>query len=172
MGEIQRAGKSPAEFAEIVQNRMQDTSENGSKRNLPTNGSLSDPSREHSRVLHPQIDFDQDVALVYSTYANLLEQNKLTEDDADGLSAIQILRGDFDGPASLPWLENVQLLVLDGFFDFTPAQGEILRLLIPQIPEVLVNLNKDDRNPEIFSPSTKPLVSFVQLLTLRSNTAL
>src|SRR6185295_15587261 len=30
--------------------------------------------------------------------------------------------------------------------------GEILRLLIPQIPEVLVNLNKDDRNPEIFSP--------------------
>ena len=42
--------------------------------------------------------------------------------------------------------------MLDGFFDFTPVQGEILQRLIPQIPEVLVNLNHDERNPEIFLP--------------------
>ena len=53
---------------------------------------------------------------------------------------------------TIPWLANVQLLVLDGFFDFTPVQGEILRRLIPQVPEVLVNLNHDERNPEIFLP--------------------
>src|SRR6185503_4323414 len=30
--------------------------------------------------------------------------------------------------------------------------GEILRELVPRIPHVLVNLNHDDRNPEIFRP--------------------
>jgi ATP-dependent helicase/DNAse subunit B len=44
------------------------------------------------------------------------------------------------------------LLILDGFFDFTPIQGAILRELIPRIPETLVNLNHDSRNPEIFKP--------------------
>src|SRR4030095_8078282 len=44
------------------------------------------------------------------------------------------------------------LLVLDGFFDFTPVQGEMLRLLIPQIPDVIVNLNRDERNMTIFRP--------------------
>ena len=40
----------------------------------------------------------------------------------------------------------------DGFFDFTPVQGEILRQLIPRFPETIVNLNHDDSNPEIFIP--------------------
>ena len=152
IGEIQRAGKTPTEFAEIVANRVQDATGDGSIKHDPhTSISPSDHRDERSRILHPQIDFDRDVALVYSTYANLLEQHDLTEGDADGLRALQILRG-LDGQVSLPWLENVRLLVLDGFFDFTPAQGEMLKLLIPQIPEVLVNLNKDDRNPEIFTP--------------------
>jgi ATP-dependent helicase/DNAse subunit B len=156
IGEIQRAGKTAAEFAEIASNRVQDFAiAGGSVDALPLGNPLSDSGSGRSRLLHPQIDFDQDVALVYSTYANLLQQNNLTEDDADGLHALRILRedlGGLDGQIRLPWLENVQLLVLDGFFDFTPTQGEMLKLLIPQIPEVLVNLNKDDRNPEIFTP--------------------
>jgi ATP-dependent helicase/DNAse subunit B len=151
IGEIQRAGKTPSEFAEIVANRVQDSSAVDGSVDVPSSSKpLS--GAERSRIVHAQIDFDRDVALVYSTYANLLEQNTLTEDDADGLRALQILRGDLNEQIRLPWLENVRLLVLDGFFDFTPAQGEMLKLLIPQIPEVLVNLNKDDRNPEIFTP--------------------
>ncbi|HEY8188590.1 MAG TPA: PD-(D/E)XK nuclease family protein, partial [Pyrinomonadaceae bacterium] len=153
IGEIQRAGKTPSEFSEIVSSRAQDSSLDGIiNHKIAESLSVSDPGQGRSRLLHPQIDFDQDVALVYSTYADLLEENKLTEDDADGLRAIQILRGDLAGHAHLPWLKDVRLLVLDGFFDFTPAQGEMLKLLIPQIPEVLVNLNKDNRNPEIFTP--------------------
>ncbi len=50
----------------------------------------------------------------------------------------------------LSWLDNIDLLVLDGFFDFTPVQGEMLRLLIQRIPNVIVNINYDDRNPQIF----------------------
>ncbi len=52
----------------------------------------------------------------------------------------------------VPWLSNVQLFIIDGFFDFTPVQGEILRQLIPRFPETIVNLNHDDSNPEIFVP--------------------
>lgn len=149
IGEIQRAGKTPAEFADIVAKRVQDFAGTDG---INTSASPADTAAAHARLIHPQVDFDQDVALVYSTYASLLEQNNLTEGDADGLRALQILRRDPDGQVQLPWLQNVRLLVLDGFFDFTPTQGEMLKLLIPQIPEVLVNLNKDDRNPEIFAP--------------------
>jgi len=149
VGEIQRAGKTPSEFAEIVASRVQDATGRGNniKAKAPTSAGTS--SGEH---LHPQIDFDLDIALVFAAYMSLLEQHNLTEGDADGLRALQILRGGLNQKERLPWIANVQLLVLDGFFDFTPVQGEMLKLLIPQIPEVLVNLNKDERNPEIFTP--------------------
>jgi ATP-dependent helicase/DNAse subunit B len=129
VGEIQRAGKSPEELTKIVADRKQDLASE-----LTTGKS--------------QIDYDNEVALIYSTYSELLERNLLTEDDADQLRALNVLRGQ----ARLPWLGNVRLLILDGFFDFTPVQGEILRNLIPAIPETLVNLDYDETNPEIFLP--------------------
>ena len=129
VGEIQRAGKSPLELTKIVADRKQDLSSD----------SISGKS---------QIDYDTEVALIYSTYVDLLDRNQLTEDDADQLRALNVLRGQ----AQLPWLKNVKLLILDGFFDFTPVQGEILRNLIPAIPATLVNLDYDQTNPEIFLP--------------------
>ncbi|HEY6233262.1 MAG TPA: PD-(D/E)XK nuclease family protein [Pyrinomonadaceae bacterium] len=139
LGEIQRAGKTPAELAEIVARRVEDLGDDIDRN--------ADRTVEKLRV---QTDFDKDVALIYATYADLLNEHQLTEDDADGLRALQILRG--EATLRLPWLDGIKLLVLDGFFDFTPAQGEILRLLIPQVPDVIVNLNNDERNPEIFKP--------------------
>lgn len=132
LGEIQRAGKSPAELSEIIAARVQDL----------TSSELRPAS---------QIQFDQEVALIYSTYASLLDGNQLTEADADQLRALWLLR-DAGSGIEIPWLRTTKLLVLDGFFDFTPIQGEILRHLIPHIPEVVVNLNHDERNPEIFLP--------------------
>src|SRR6185369_9428572 len=75
------------------------------------------------------------------------------EEDADQLRALWVLRGFIDDHrVTSPWLSNVQLLIIDGFFDFTPVQGEILRELIPRLPHTIVNLNHDDANPEIFAP--------------------
>jgi len=129
MGEIQRAAKTPEEVVQIIEARTND---------LP-----SDSSSGRS-----QIDYDREVSLIYSTYSSLLESNQLTEDDADQLRALQVLSSDV-----IPeWLKNVKLLVLDGFFDFTPVQGEILRHLIPRVSATIVNLNHDERNPEIFLP--------------------
>jgi len=142
LGEIQRAGKTPAELAEIVEKRIRDQAL----------GETTPPDRS-AETISVQTDFDRDVAIVYATYASILQQKNFTEADADQLRALAILNGECEGrPVVLPWLREVKLLVLDGFFDFTPVQGEMLRQLIQRIPEVVVNLNNDDRNPAIFEP--------------------
>jgi ATP-dependent helicase/DNAse subunit B len=139
IGEIERAAKSPAEVAEIIASRSIDLSPEA----------VSD--QEQSRRIYTQNDFDQEVALIYATYSDLLNRHQLTEADADQLRALAVLGGELDGVSiKVPWLANIQLLVLDGFFDFTPVQGEILQRLIPQVPDVLINLNHDERNQEIF----------------------
>jgi len=137
IGEIQRAAKSPFEFASIVEARARDFNQDG----------------EPASAIPRQIDFDREIGVIYTAYQESLDGSQLTEDDADQLRALDALRGELDGKrVRLPWLSEVKLLVLDGFFDFTPAQGEMLRLLIPSIPDVIVNLNRDERNAEIFRP--------------------
>ena len=136
LGELQRAARTPAEFAEIVAARSIDL----------------DLQTKQSRPF-TQIDFDKEISLIYSVYTDLLNRHQLTEVDSDQLRALSVLRGELDGQhVQIPWLDNVKLLIIDGFFDFTPVQGEILRHLIPRIPQTIVSLNHDDRNPEIFIP--------------------
>lgn len=133
IGEIQRAARTPDEVSLIITERAQD---------------LRAETETSS-----QLDFDREVSLIYNTYSALLNTQHFTEDDADQLRALRVLRGDLEGGfKNLPWLDQVELLIIDGFFDFTPVQGEILRQLIPRVPETLVNLNYDARNPTIFSP--------------------
>ena len=159
IGELERSAKSPAEVAEIVAARINDLSPDEiTGKTLP----------KTERGVHTQHDFDQEVALIYATYTDLLNRHQLTEADADQLRALEVLNGD----RRVPWLGNVQLLVLDGFFDFTPVQGEILQRLIPQIPEVMVNLNHDERNPEIFLPFQETIahLSSVAPFSVKRNT--
>ncbi len=136
LGELQRAARTPAEFAEIVMARRLDLE-------LQTSTART----------NTQLDFDAEISLIYSAYTDLLNKNQLTEEDSDQLRALGALRGELDGHhVQIPWLSNVKLLIIDGFFDFTPIQGELLRHLIPRIPQTIVNLNHDDRNAEIFVP--------------------
>lgn len=148
IGEIQRAARTPAELQRIVAERAAEYYEH------PVNGDAA--SVEATKLIDAallQRDFNQEVSLIYETYASLLKQNHLTDDDADGLQALAALRGEIDGRrVQTRIFEHAQLLVIDGFFDFTPLQGELLRLLVPQFSEVVVNLNGDERNPEIFKP--------------------
>lgn len=139
LGEIQRAARTPAELADILAARARDL-ETGEKGTTDPRGIT-------------QLDFDKEISLIYSNYTELLNQNLFTEEDAEQLRALWALRGMIDEKfVRVPWLANVQLLVIDGFFDFTPVQGEILRNLIPLLPQTIVNLNHDDSNPEIFAP--------------------
>ena len=154
IGELQRAGKTPAEFRKVVEERESETATETQRRGAATKGK-SQPQEASVASTSPrsQIDFDREVALIYSAYVAALDRFGLTDEDADQLRALQVLSGEVAGlNVSLPWLEQVELLVLDGFFDFTPVQGEILRRLIPAIPNTIVNLNHDQRNEEIFQP--------------------
>ena len=136
IGEIERAAKSPEEVAAIVAERA-----------AHQTGAIT------SENLSRQIDFDREVSLIYSAYCDVLDRHLLTEADADQRRALAALKGEVAGKQiQVPWLAEVDLLVLDGFFDFTPVQGEILHRLIPSIPDVVVNLNHDDRNRDIFLP--------------------
>lgn len=136
LGEIERAAKTPAELIEILETRARDLEKGGNERRGIT-----------------QLDFDREIETIYSTYTDLLNQNHFTEEDLDQLRALSVLRGLVDDRGvRVPWLANVELFIIDGFFDFTPVQGEILRQLIPRVPDVIVNLNHDDSNPEIFLP--------------------
>jgi ATP-dependent helicase/DNAse subunit B len=136
LGEIQRAARTPAELADILAARARD---------------IEKGTTEPRGVT--QLDFDKEISLIYTNYTELLNQSLFTEEDAEQLRALWVLRGIIDEKfVRVPWLANVQLLVIDGFFDFTPVQGEILRQLIPLLPQTIVNLNHDDSNPEIFAP--------------------
>ena len=144
LGEIQRAARTPAELADILNARAKDLEKgNGTTRGIT------------------QLDFDKEISLIYSKYTELLDQSLFTEEDAEQLRALWVLRGMIDGHwVKTPWLANVQLLIIDGFFDFTPVQGEILRQLIPLLPQTIVNLNHDDTNPEIFTPFQETIGQF------------
>jgi ATP-dependent helicase/DNAse subunit B len=143
IGELQRAGKTPAEFQTAIDARA---------------GEYGDADNEGDTLKlvgqpRSQLDFDREVGLIYAAYAEALDRFGLTDEDADQLRALQVLRGEVNGRAvSLPWLDDLELLVLDGFFDFTPVQGEILKYLIPAVPNAIVNLNGDNRNEDIFRP--------------------
>ena len=150
IGELQRAGKTPEEFLKVVEERA---SENATETQSHGATANKRPQDRPATPLRSQLDFDREVALIYSAYAAALDQNGLTDADADQLRALQILQGEVGGRAvALPWLDQIELLVLDGFFDFTPVQGEMLRRLIPAVPNVIVNLNSETSNQDIFRP--------------------
>ena len=145
IGELQRAGKTPDEFQQVMAERLQDIGAPG------LDSKFQSPKS--------QVDFDREVALIYQKYSDALSRFGLTDSDADQLRALQILRGDIEqvgnvihNHGTVPWLDRVDLLVLDGFFDFTPVQGEMLRQLIPTVPNVIVNVNYDHKNEQIFQP--------------------
>ena len=151
IGELQRAGKTPEEFRNVVEERASESATETQRHREIAKGRKN--LQERNSTPRSQVDFDREVALIYSAYVEALNGFGLTDEDADQLRALQILRGELDTrKVSVPWLESIDLLVLDGFFDFTPVQGEILRCLIPAIPNVIVNLNGDERNQEIFRP--------------------
>ena len=158
IGELQRAGKTADEFAAAVAARANEIEVQSPKSRVqsPESGVQSPGSRVQSpKESGPksQIDFDREVALIYEKYCAALERHNLTDEDADQLRALQITRGEIGHPdASLPWLDRIELLILDGFFDFTPVQGEILKHLIPRVPNVIVNVNHDEQNSQIFQP--------------------
>ncbi len=158
IGEITRAGKTAAEFTRIVEERIARL-----KESLPP-----PPSPQSAEQVY---GYERDVARIMQCYATALNggipenslhrshtdqppaaTGKFTESDADYLRAMAALDGSLDGlPCQTPLLDGVEWLIVDGFFDLTPVQGEILRRLIKRIPRVTFNFDDDADNPAVFA---------------------
>ncbi len=145
IGEITRAGKTAAEFAQIVERRIARFQE-----------SLPAPDPTGAQAPHPAeqvYGYELDVARIAQCYAAALENDLLTESDADYLRALAALDGELDGaPCQTPLLDGVEWLIVDGFFDLTPVQGEVLRRLIGRVPRVTFNFDDDPENPQVSAP--------------------
>lgn len=159
IGEIQRAGKTADEFRAIVERRAALEAESKPARREPELPPESDGDDEETKARRREaeriaaLDYDRDTALVYETYSGLLDRHNLTDASRDYLRALDVLRGEFRGrPVRVPFLDEVRLLVVDGFFDLVPVHGETLAALFKRVPETIVNLNWDESNEDAFEP--------------------
>jgi ATP-dependent helicase/DNAse subunit B len=144
IGEIQRAGLDSAGLQSVLDARA------------PGFRLSAGPLFESGPV--SQVDIDREIWALYRAYEEALTRFELTEDDNDQLRAAGVLKGKLGRAAvRVPWLDRVRLLIVDGFFDFTPIQGEMLSALIPRVRDVIVNFNWDEGNREIFRPSQETI---------------
>ncbi len=93
---------------------------------------------------------DRDLALIYSRYQKALIAKKLVDREGEGWLALSLMRGDTSGlndptgkAASRSYDSigsDVDLLLVDGYDQFTPLQANLLMLLAGRAHETLVTL--------------------------------
>ncbi len=90
---------------------------------------------------------EADLCAIYSTYQALLHQLQFFDPAGRFWRARDILLSGRRRP-----FEEVELLLVDGFDDFTPTQLEVLKLLADHIQEVVFTLclEKDESRSELF----------------------
>lgn len=79
-------------------------------------------------------DKDRDLALIYDTYQNQLQQHQLVDREGEGWLALEALENN-------PYIAaNVALLLVDGFDQFNPLQARLLALLSAQARRTIITL--------------------------------
>lgn len=165
IGEITRAGKTAAEFEQIVQSRIAQMAESLPASTPEAAERLYGYELDVARVMqcyaaalnggHPlrhQRNADVPAPAALSASANTSNAALFTENDTDYLRAIAALDGNLNGlPCQTTLLDGVEWLIVDGFFDLTPVQGEILRRLVKRVPRVTFNFDDDADNPPVFA---------------------
>ncbi|MFW5708584.1 MAG: PD-(D/E)XK nuclease family protein [Chloroflexota bacterium] len=77
---------------------------------------------------------DRDLAHLYNAYQTRLIRNRLADKEGQGWLAVDALIGN---PALV---RSVDMLVVDGFDQFTPVQAQLLALLSEQIGEAVITM--------------------------------
>lgn len=108
---------------------------------------------------HPR---DRDLAVIYMAYARVLREIAALDPDGAYREAVDMLRRRPDLP---PWLRTTRVLLIEGFFDFTPVQKTLLRYLIERIPRTLVSVVFDPENPEVFEEPLADTLRFFHSLS-------
>lgn len=130
LGEIQRAGLDADSFAEALKAARRDRAAEDA--------------------------FDAAASAIYSAYERIQDRHHLTDGCRDYLVAREILSGavataDGSVEVSVPELDRVRLLVVDGFFDLLPVHMDVLRCLVARVPDTVLLLNEDPDNARAFT---------------------
>lgn len=101
-----------------------------------------------------ETDREADLCAIYSNYQALLHQLQFFDPAGRFWWARDVLRSGRRQP-----FEEVELLLVDGFDDFTPTQLEVLRLLAEHVQEVVFTLcmEMDEGRSELFHVSRETL---------------
>ncbi|MGJ3238401.1 MAG: PD-(D/E)XK nuclease family protein [Anaerolineae bacterium] len=85
---------------------------------------------------------DHELSLIYSTYQDLLQRYQLVDREGEGWLALEELE-------SQPMLaHNIDLLLVDGYDQFTPVQASVLATLSQQVTETIITLTGTGANAE------------------------
>ncbi len=94
----------------------------------------------------------RDLALLLDTYTQILEEKGLLDEPRAFMVAAELLE---EGKALS--VEGVDLLLVDGFYDFTLPQWTFVKALMAQMPRVVFSLLYDSSRPRLFSLTGKLL---------------
>ena len=111
-------------------------------------------------------DKDRELHSLYQTHQDRLIQHKLFDRDGRFWSARELLQNGQQAP-----LEDLRLVVLDGFTDFTRTQHEILALLAQRVEEMFISLplEAEPRRADLFAKSVDTLEKLTGQLSATEN---
>ncbi|MBI4482912.1 MAG: exodeoxyribonuclease V subunit gamma [Acidobacteria bacterium] len=101
---------------------------------------------------------DHELCRVFSEYHQKLKAHALV--DPEG--TFQLVELLLEGPNASSLFEGKELLLLDGFYDFTPAEEKILDRMFRHFPEVRVRMDYLPR-PRVFAPAERLYRKFASL---------
>jgi len=104
-------------------------------------------------------DKDTELLEIYDEYQRRLREHQLYDPEGRFWSARDLLSKATDESPTKQPLENLRLVVADGFTDFTRTQHEILQILAGRIDELAVTLplEPERRRGDLFAKSTATL---------------
>ena len=104
-------------------------------------------------------DKDTELLEIYDEYQRRLREHQLYDPEGRFWSARDLLSKTTDESSTKHPLENLRLVVADGFTDFTRTQHEILQILAEWTDELTVTLplEPDSKRRDLFAKSTATL---------------
>jgi len=99
-------------------------------------------------------DKDRELVTLYRDYQELLVKFQLYDVEGRFWEARELIRNGHVRP-----FERLELIVVDGFTDFTRTQHEMLQLLAARTPELWISLplEPDTERPDLFGKTTRTL---------------
>jgi len=103
-----------------------------------------------------------DALILYDRYRTALERNRLIDAEHAGVLVCEALSQRHEGLAKR--LHGVELMIVDGFFSFSPLEERLLLSLVKALPETWVSLDLEpEGSDEVFGLARRTLAALESL---------